>query len=62
MSQLTSELSQFFQNTHHSITNLFRKPELKGLAINKDLDSQDRFCGLSKSAVAISKEDKEKAL
>ena len=23
----------------------FRKPELKGLAINKDLDSQDRFCG-----------------
>ena len=42
--------------------NFSRKPELRNLAIRKDLDHQDTFCGLSEATIAIDKENKEKAL
>ena len=35
---------------------------MRSLAIKKDLDNQDVYCGLSKESVAITKDDDEKAL
>ena len=40
---------------------LFRKPELKGLAIKKDLDLQDKSCGLSEADVAPNKHNQKEA-